>query len=288
MLSLALAAAGPLGVVALVSAARRANAAERARRLGARDPWRLPGSLRPRLARALAEADVAIVPEQAVELWAAAVAGGSLIAVTLGPGLVVPAAVGAIAAGPTGLYLARGRRRRRFAAALPGALEQVAAELRGGGTVSDGVRHLAAAGGPLAIDLRRVCARADLGLGLGEALAAWPGECGVPDVRAVAGALAVAATVGGSSASALEGLAASLQDRQGAVAEARSLSAQARLSAWVVGAAPVAYLLFSAVADPGTLGVLLGTGVGRVCLALGVAFEALAALWMRQILGASP
>jgi hypothetical protein len=25
-----------------------------------------------------------------------------------------------------------------------------------------------------------------------------------------------------------------------------------------------------------------------VCLALGVAFEALAALWMRQILGASP
>lgn len=285
MLSLAVAVIGPVGVAALVSAAQRANAVERAQHLGARGKWRLPGRVRAVVARSLLEADVALEPEQAIELWAAGAAGVGLLAATLAPGLVPAALLAALMGAPTGLRLARHRRRRRLTAALPGAVEQVAAELRGGGTVGDGVRHLATGDGPLAPELRRVAARADLGLGLGDALAAWPDESGVPDVRAVAGALAVAATVGGRSAAALDGLAASLRDRLGATAEARSLSAQARLSAVVVGAGPLVYLLFSALVDPATLAVLLGTGVGRVCLLVGLALEALAALWMRHIVG---
>ncbi|HUF85279.1 MAG TPA: type II secretion system F family protein [Acidimicrobiia bacterium] len=287
MLSLVVALAGPVGVAALVSAAQRANAAERACHLGAGGRWRLPARVRALVARSLAEADITLEPEQAVELWVAGSAGAGLLAATLAPGLVPPALLVALASGPVGVRLARGRRRRRLAAALPGAVEQIAAELRGGGTVGDGIRHLAAGDGPLAPELRRVARRADLGLGLGDALAAWPDESGVPDVRAVAGALAVAATVGGRSAAALDGLAASLRDRLGATAEARSLSAQARLSAVVVGAAPLVYLLFSVLVDPATLAVLLGTGVGRVCLLVGLGLEALAALWMRRIVGAT-
>jgi Flp pilus assembly protein TadB len=61
------------------------------------------------------------------------------------------------------------------------------------------------------------------------------------------------------------------------------LSAQTRLSAVVVGAAPLGYLAFSALVDPRSLGVLVGTGVGRVCLVVGLALEGLAALWMRRI-----
>ncbi len=287
MLSLAAAVMGPVGVAALISAAQRANATERARALGGRGKWRLPARLRVPVTRALLEADVALTPEQVVELWAAVVGGACLFAATLAPGLAPPAVVVALAGGPTALRLGRGRRRRRLASALPDAVEQIAAELRGGGTVGHGVRHLAAGDGPLAPELRRVAARVDLGLGLGDALGAWPDESGVPDVRAVAGALAVAATVGGRSAAALDGLAASLRDRLGATAEARSLSAQARLSAMVVGTAPLAYLLFSALVDPATLAILVGTGVGRVCLLVGLALEVLAALWMRRIVGGS-
>ena len=75
-----------------------------------------------------------------------------------------------------------------------------------------------------------------------------------------------------------------MRDRLGAVAEARSLSAQARLSAVVVGASPLVYLVFSALVDPGSVAQLVGTGFGRVCLVLGLALEAAAALWMRRIL----
>jgi Flp pilus assembly protein TadB len=47
------------------------------------------------------------------------------------------------------------------------------------------------------------------------------------------------------------------------------------------------YLLFSVLVDPATLAVLLGTGVGRVCLLVGLGLETLAALWMRRIVGAT-
>ena len=82
--------------------------------------------------------------------------------------------------------------------------------------------------------------------------------------------------MGGRAADAIDGLASSLRHRLDAVAEARSLSAQARLSAVVVGAAPLGYLAFSAMVDPGAVTALVATGVGRVCLVVGLGLEALA------------
>jgi tight adherence protein B len=137
--------------------------------------------------------------------------------------------------------------------------------------------------GPIADDLRRVRARADLGLGLADALATWPTERSLPSVRATAGALALASAVGGGAADALEGLSISLRERSGAVAEARALSAQARVSAIVVGAGPVGYLALSALLDPRSFDTLAGTAPGRTCLAIGLALDGAALLWMRRI-----
>jgi tight adherence protein B len=284
VLTVAIAFAAPLVVAALVAAARRAPTAERARALGARRRWRLPARARATVSRALADADLTVEPEPAIELWAGTTAGTGIVAVAMSPGLVPPVILLACAGPPAALWVLRTRAHRRYAAALPLALEQIAAHLRGGDTVAQGVAALGGGDGPLAADLRRVQARADLGVGLADALAAWPVERDVDDVRAVAGALAVAETLGGRSAHALDGLAASLRDRLGAAAEARSLSAQARLSALVVGASPLAYLVFSALVDPASVGLLVRTGTGRLCLGLGLLLEVVAVLWMRRIL----
>ena len=104
-------------------------------------------------------------------------------------------------------------------------------------------------------------------------------------MQAVTGALALAVSVGGACAGALEGLGESLRAREAMIREAHALSAQARMSAFVVGGAPVAYLVFVSLADPGSLDVLLATIAGRVCLAVGLVLEGLAALWMRALLG---
>jgi tight adherence protein B len=55
------------------------------------------------------------------------------------------------------------------------------------------------------------------------------------------------------------------------------------MSAIVVGGAPIAYLAWSAIIDPHSVHVLLGTAVGRACLAAGFVLEVLGAWWMRAI-----
>jgi tight adherence protein B len=184
--------------------------------------------------------------------------------------------------------LAAGRRRRRdtaVVAALPDVLERVASGLRAGAAP---LRALAeAAGGadlpaPLAADLARVIDRA----GEGELVAAldrWAAERPLPAVAAVAAAMEVAVGAGGPAAPALDGLATGLRDRHDAAAEIAALSAQARLSAIVVGAAPVVSLALSLLVDPRVAPTLISTAPGRACLLAGIALEGLACLWMHRI-----
>lgn len=166
----------------------------------------------------------------------------------------------------------------------PGALDQLAAHLRAGGTVLAGLRELARGTGPLAGDLRAVVARVETGSSLADALSAWRAERPGSDAAALAAALEVAHTVGGGVAGPLEALAAGLRDRIEGARELRAQSAQARLSAWVVALAPVGALGLSLLSDHRVVTALVGTAAGRACVVAGVGLEALAAAWMRLIL----
>jgi tight adherence protein B len=283
--TIAVAAVGAWVALRLARGAGRVDGVERSRSLRAAFGRRLPAPLRAPLESALAAADLDLSPERAVELALLGTATVVLAALALAPGLVVPALIGALLAGPVGLRMARDRRERRFGVALPATLDELASELRGGNNVGGAIGRVAGRGGPVAADLMRVHARTELGLGLVEALEAWPNDHDTPGVRAAAGALSIAGQLGGHSSGALEGLATSLRLQLDARAEARSLSAQARLSAIVVGGAPVGFLAASSLLDAGTVKTLVGTGVGRVCLVSGLALEAAAAFWIRRIVG---
>ncbi len=239
--------------------------------------------MRAPIERALAAADVEQTPEVAVEMWLGGTAAIGIVVAVLASSMVVPAFIGSLVAGPLGLHLARSRHERHFAVALPAALEQVAAELRGGGSVSSAVERLGLSTSPVARDLQRVHRRTRLGLAFVDALGTWPDEHDAPGVRAAAGAVAVAAAMGGRAADAIDGLASSLRHRLDAVAEARALSTQARLSAVVVGAAPLGYLAFASLIDARSVTTLATTAVGRACLVVGLGLEGLAALWIRRI-----
>jgi tight adherence protein B len=285
VLTVGLVVAGAFAAALLARSARRAVVTDRLRR-PRRSRWRVHHRLRPVMSRALEHADVARSAEEAIELWGVGVLAVVVLTLAVAPEMLLLALVAAGTAGPAWLWFARERRERRFARALPGALEQVASELRGGGTVPNAVARLAASESIVAGDLRRVRTRTELGLSLVDALAGWPAEHDAPGVRAAAGAFAVAATLGGRAADAIDGLASSLRQRLDAADDAQALSSQARLSAVVVGAAPVGYLVFSGLVDPRAVTVLVGTGLGRVCLAVGLGLEAAAALWIRRIVRA--
>jgi tight adherence protein B len=269
--------------VLLATVARRHAVTDRLRpRAGSRGRV-LPVWIRSRLASRLHDASMSTTPEHAVEVWIFATVIVAIVGFGLAPEAAVVAGLAVIAGGPIGLRLAGQRRARIIAAAVPETLERVGAELRAGGTVATALTTIAAGAGALAPDINRVESRVRLGSSLPDALQAWARERPAAGVEASAGALALSTTVGGRAADALDALAASLRDRLAVAAEARALSAQARYSAWVIGIAPLGYIVGSATIDPRSLHALLGTTPGRACALAGVTLELLGAAWMRVI-----
>ena len=284
MRALVVSIAGTIAFMALTRFARRAAVADRLRSPAAGRV--LPAVLRGPLVRALDDAALKSTPEQAVQVWLLAI----VIAARLGSGLApVTGMIGAIGvgvAGPVGLRVARHRRERLIAVAVPATLERIGSELRAGGTVATALAGVATGDSVLAADAARIESRVRLGGALSEALHSWSRERRAVGVEVAAGALALSATVGGPAADALDGLASSLRARLSVIAEARALSAQARYSAWVIGLAPIGYLVTTAAVDSRSVHVLVGTGPGRVCVVLGLALELLGAVWMRAIVRA--
>jgi tight adherence protein B len=261
--------------------ARRFAVSDRLRE--ARPQRSLPPFIARPVTRALDAAVISWPADQALQVWLLAILVAGVVGAAFAGAAGVVLATGVALAGPVGLRVARERGRRRLAAAVPDALERVASELRAGGTIATGVDALAVADSPLASDFARVGARVRLGASLGDAVRAWRDERPVPGTEAAAGALALCANVGGRSADALDGLASSMRDRLGVLAEARALSSQARLSALVIGLAPLAYLACSTAIDGRTAQLLFGTATGRLCLVLGLTLELAGAWWMRRI-----
>ncbi|MEP6624705.1 MAG: type II secretion system F family protein [Acidimicrobiia bacterium] len=271
----------------LIRAARRMPVADRSRPLRPARPF-LPNRIAVPLSIALTRAEIPVAPEVAVRWWALGVGVTAWLAMMAVPALVVPVVIAGLVTPPIGLRLRAHHADRAARVALPGVLDHVIAQLRAGGTVVESVRAGAARSGPLQSDFTRIDARLALGASLDDALARWVVERPVAGVRSVAGALAMASTMGGSAAMALDGVVRSLRDDDAAFGEALALSAQARVSAVVVGAAPLAYLVFATATDPASSRVLISTGPGLVCLLVGLTLEGLAALWMRALLGAAP
>ena len=241
--------------------------------------------MRRRLRGWLTDAGSDLEPEAAIGWWTLGSGCALLIGFAIAPVTGLLVGVSAVASVP--MLLAAGRRRmqRCLDFAVPELLEHVAGELRSGGTVALALAHCPPAA-PLQLD--GITRRVALGAAFHDALAGWADRFGRRDVHATAGALGLAATVGGRAAEPLDGLAASLRARLAALAEARALGAQARLSAIVVGTAPMGFVAFSALTDPGALRSLVGTGIGRMCLVVGVGLELIAVVWMQRILRSEP
>jgi tight adherence protein B len=280
------AVAGVIGSATVVACMRAARRAEVRDRLPAGDrTLRVPAPIAARIASMLDAAALTVTVEQACATWAYAVIVATVLGLGFG-GVQAALATGAGAAVgiPAVVLVLQGRGIRRLTAAVPDVLDQIAAELRAGGTIATAVAAIATTDGPLAGDFARLDARVRLGATVPQGLQVWTKERRVPGVGACAGALALCATVGGPASDALEALASSLRGQIAVAAEARALSAQARMSAVVVGGAPLLYLAWSAVVDPHALHALAATPTGHACLVAGLALEVLGAWWMRRIL----
>ncbi len=173
---------------------------------------------------------------------------------------------------------------------LPALLEDVARGVRAGSSLGQACTESAATvGGPAAARLASAVSAAERGQPLAQAFTTWAATSTVAEERLAAGALALAARAGGPQARAIDGVATTLRERRAVAAEVHAQSAQARLSAVVIGVLPVLFLLWAVATDRRTAAFLVATPAGGICLGAGLGLELAGAAWMRRLLrGATP
>ncbi len=211
----------------------------------------------------------------AVALSAASLAWavGGPVAVLAGIAVVVSAGVATSRSAPSRWAAAADRE-------LPDVLEQVARQLRAGGSLAQAIAGAEPSATALAEPWLRLRALIPV-VGVGAALDDWA-DGNRPAVQLAAAALAMAAESGGSPARALDGVAATLRVRQSVVDEARSLSSQARASAIVIALAPLAFGAFAAAADARTA-AFLRSPAGVSFVVGGLSLDGLGAWWMARL-----
>ena len=240
-----------------------------------------------RAAATLLAADIGGDPRALVVRWMVASAVVALLAVgRWGPTGVIIALAGSVGAAAAVVGWRRGRSGQRYAAALPVVLEACAGRLRAGASLTEALASAAgdATGSSmLDADLAALARRVDHGQPFAAAVEEWAGGRVVPGLGLVAAALVLGAEAGGARAQALDGVAATLRDRRAVAAEVDALSSQARASAVVMMGAPVAFAALGLLSDPEVSAFLLRTPAGLGCLAVGLALDALAGIWMLRI-----
>ncbi len=174
------------------------------------------------------------------------------------------------------------RRRPRVVDDLPEVLDELARSLRANLSLRQALVALPDRGA-LAGATRRLRHELDLGRPIPVAVTAWVDRLGDPLADLAGAALSVVIETGGAGAAAIDRVAATVRDRRAIQLEAAAQASQAQASALVIGLLPVGFLALAASADPASIGFLLGTPLGLMCLVVGLALDGLGIWWMHRI-----
>ena len=128
--------------------------------------------------------------------------------------------------------------------------------------------------------------RVALGTTLDASIGIWTGEVDTPEARLIGGVLELQRRTGGALAGPLDELATTLRARRAAARELRSLTAQARLSAAILGLLPIGFFLFLSTVSRHDIEAAIGTTAGAAAVTLGVVLQGGAFLWIRSLLQA--
>ena len=237
------------------------------------------------MARELARADLTLKPTEFLVVRAAAMLGLPLAAFALSPFVsILGSPIVWVAAFVLGFWLPRfwlnrrkSKRLKAFNTNLADTIMLLANALRAGSSFLQAVEMIVReTQPPVSTEFARVIREVNLGLPLDEALANLQRRVRSDDLDLMTTAIAIHHTVGGNLAEILDSIAFTIRERVRIKGEIRTLTAQQRMSGYVVGFLPVALVLLLSVIAPTFMAPmlqkppeLLGLPAGMFILAAG-------------------
>ena len=161
------------------------------------------------------------------------------------------------------------RRRSAFAEQLPENLQVLGSALRAGHSLVGALSVVVAdAPEPARSEFQRVVADEQLGVPLEDSLMEVARRMDSKDLEQVALVAAVGRQTGGNTAEVLDQVTRVVRERFELRRLVRALTAQGRMSNWVLSLLPVALVIVISLINPGYMDPLLDTGTGRALLFL--------------------
>jgi tight adherence protein B len=176
------------------------------------------------------------------------------------------------------------RKRRAFGDQLPDNLDVVASGLRAGHSLVGGLSLVVNdASEPSRSEFQRVVADEQLGVPLEDALQTVARRMDNRDIEQVALVSSLQRETGGNAAEVLDRVIENIRERQGLRRLVRTLTAQGRLSRWIVSALPVGLLLLISAINPTYMKPLFHHTSGKVILAVGAIMIVAGSLVIKKI-----
>lgn len=176
------------------------------------------------------------------------------------------------------------KRESAFLAQLPETLQLIAGSLQAGYGLSQALDTVAKEAGPPGDgEFSRVLTETRLGMSFDDALDGMARRVGSEDFDWVVMAIKIQRQVGGNLAALLDSVAGTLRGRERLRRQVKVLSAEGRLSAWVLSVMPFLLAGYMAAVNPEYLGELFTTSTGLAMVFGGFAAMVIGVFWMRRI-----
>lgn len=244
--------------------------------------------LESRLARKLEAGAIPMKPAEWLLLHTSVAIGAGLLFLLLSSGGLVATVVGLIVGAllPFAyLSLKESRRTAAFLAQMPDTLQLLAGSLQAGYSLPQAVDAVVREGAePIAGEFNKALIEARLGVPLEDALESCAHRMGSPDFEWVVMAIRIQREVGGNLAEVLMTVSATLRERERLRRQVKVLSAEGRLSAWILCALPPLFALYLLLVRREYLRLLYTDVLGLVMLAVGLVLMTVGVLWMRKVI----
>jgi tight adherence protein B len=239
------------------------------------------------LARRLDEANVALRPAEWAVVQGLIIVLAGLLATLLGgfnPVITLIAVIAACVIPWAYLSHRASRRQAEFYSALPDSLQMMSGSLSAGYSLPQALDGVAReTGGAFAQETNRALLESRLGLPIEESLEATAQRMHSTDFHWVVMAIRTNRQVGGNLAEVLTNVGKTLRERERLRRQVKTLSAEGKLSAWIIGALPILMLIFMVLFRPEFVAPLFTTPIGWVMLAMGSIAYIVGILWMRNL-----
>jgi tight adherence protein B len=182
------------------------------------------------------------------------------------------------------LSIKRSRRQAAFLEQLPDTLHLVAGSLAAGYSLPQALDAAAREGqDPISTEFDRALVEARLGVPLDEALESVAERMQSSDFHWVVLAIGIQRRTGGNLAELLTNVANTLREREQLRRQVKVLSAEGRLSAWILALLPLAFAGYLVVTQPEYLAPLITDVLGWILLGVGAAMLAIGAFWLSRV-----